>query len=205
MTDIYIGNFQAQKDIIKQEISFLNYLVAVIYNQFFTKIVPIKDVDKLKQSYFDTLSNKGYVLIPKVNSSPEAYFSNSDRKILKNVEKVLKNLKYLEKYFYIFSIKEATLANLDSKLSKIFTSNPKHREKIENETIILNNTSRLSQYKDIVYGINDKNLMYLDKINFQKCFTKLLEKEYRLDSNLKKLIVYYTLGTTAVSVKGLVV
>lgn len=184
-----------------REIRYLNYLTTVVSEKALEKIISCEKVKQLQKEYQKIFSAAKLVLVPNQSFLQKTSFNFSERSFLKNPNKMLKDLKRVEQYFYVYNIHDLDLVVLDETLSDAFKSGTKDWE---GKIIILNRSTRFAQYKDIVYGINSNQCKYLDKLCFGQYMQAELRRLYKKEETLRKYAIYYILGTTAVSTKGFV-
>lgn len=184
-----------------REIKYLNYLSMRLLRKTFERIIPCDKVESLQKEYREKLFDAKVILIPKESLLIKESFTFSERLYLKHPNKVIKDLPLAENYFYVYKVTDLDLAILDEKLSNAFKDGVKTWK---DRIVILNKSSRFSQYKDIVYGINSTDCNYSDRLNLQQFMEVDLKKIYRKEGYLKNYCIYYSLGTTAVSTKGLI-
>lgn len=200
ITNIFSNNFPSQKKQL-QEIEYLNYLVGVVYDRLFEKLVSVNKVDKLKELYNRTFTENQCIVIPRENIlAPERTFSRKEKTFLKSPKSILKDLDLADKYFYIYTIKEANLVNLDKYISSAFST--KRTIEFDSYLVVLNKDTRLKHYEDIVYGIASNRCCYNENLSFVQFLQKDLLKKAKKSKMLYKFLVYYTVGTTAISAKN---
>ena len=197
MTEIFTNTTLADF----REIKYLNYLSMRLLRKTFERIVSCDKVESLQKKYREELFNAKLILIPKEDFLIKESFTLSERLYLKHPNKVIKDLSMAERYFYIYKVNELDLATLDERLAIAFKDGVKTWK---DRIVILNKSSRFSQYKDIVYGINSADCNYSNQLNLQQFMEVDLKKIYRKEGYLKNYCIYYSLGTTAVSTKGLI-
>ena len=183
-----------------REIKYLNYLSMKLLGKTLEWITSCNKVGSLQKEYREKLFDAKLILIPKEEFLTKESYSYSERVYLSHPKKVIKDLETAEKYFYVYKVNELDLAVLDEKLADIFKDGIKTWK---DRIVILNKSSRFSQYKDIVYGINSINCSYSNRLNLQQFMEDDLKRLYRTGRYLKNYCIYYSLGTTAVSTKGL--
>lgn len=181
-----------------QEIRYINYLTSNL--ALFEGFINTFNLTKSREDLLLQLSQNYIVLIPRADILKSLQkISVQEKRELKNVKKILKNIKSLEKYFYIVQVLDANLTDLDESLSKLFKS--QKQPAIVDDITILNSpvNSRLQQYRDIVFGINSDKVNYTETINFYKAMQKLLLNVGNKHKDLKVLHMQYSLGTSIVS------
>lgn len=191
-----IDLFVDQKYKDAQELNYLYYLIfdKNIFDKFFDKITSVFQVEKLKEKYKSFCQKENVILIPKTF---EKALNFSEKRYLKNPEKLLKDEKRLNEFFYKIQFQEASLENLDKLIEECL------KNKQQMNINILSDNERLLRYKDIAY-LADCNI-YFHKNNIYQFLKKRLNDLYMLNpknSDLKKLNVFYTLGTTVISTKS---
>lgn len=184
-----------------REIKYLNYLSMKLLGKTLEWVISCDKLTSLQKEYRERLFDAKLILIPKEEFLTKDSYSYSERVFLSHPKKVIKNLEMAEKYFYIYKVNELDLAVLDEKLADAFKDGIKTWK---DRIVILNKSSRFSQYKDIVYGINSANCNYSNRLNLQQFMEADLKRLYKKGKYLKNYCIYYSLGTTAVSTKGLV-
>ena len=195
MTEIFTNISIADE----REIKYLNYLTTIISEKALELAIDCKKIKDLQKKYQKTFTEARMVLIPKQSFLQKTSFKYSECSFLKNPNKMLKDLNRTEQYFHIYSIHSLDLVDLDETLSNAFKHNTKEWE---GNIIILNKSTRFSQYKDIVYGINSNQCKYSDKLALGQFMQTECKRLYRKEETLRKFTIYYILGTTAVSTKG---
>lgn len=200
MIAIYLNSISTKK--VQQEVNFCNYLLQLppIVDSFFKKFCSDKKLPKILQRYEKFLTNSEYIIIPK--NIENIKLSISDKHFLRHPELLTKYSSQFDKFVDIIHIQDANLVNLDKELSRFFKYNLRATDPI----FILNKDPRLQHFTDIVYGINSPKIKYLERYSFQtvyKILTSIIKKAIIENSVLKDYLLYYTLGTTAISTKGL--
>lgn len=201
MLNIYINNL-SEKPKILQDIRFANYLLnlPVFRKVFFNLLFSQKSIDKIIQNYIEYFNSQNCILIPKDIRKLQTSFSKKIN--LKNPKNVLKYPKYFDDYFYLIKVTETDLVELDTHIAKHFAKGFLGFDKY----YILNNDTRYQQYEHIVKGIASKNIRYFNSSSYDTFFS-VLKKEigniYKNYKELKNYFIYFSLGTTAISTKGL--
>lgn len=200
MTTFYLNSTTNRK--VVQEIAYANSLLRFFKKTFFNKIVKnSKKVDKLLDSYINCFTENKCILIPKDLTSKKLSFS--EKVFLKNPKNLFEYPNQFEDFVDFIFIKEANLINLDEALSKYFNSGYKGLDRI----YVLNSEARLAQYEDVILGIGSNKIFYYkdsqDCVKFQKLLLKEINKISTGREDMRAYNIYYKLGTTAISVKGL--
>lgn len=197
MTKIFINYVNKSK--VTQEIAYANNLLKLsnFQENFFKKIS--KQSEKLTDRYIEFFNKHNCIAVP---AFLDKKLSFSEKHFLKNPENILKYPNQFEDVVFLIQVKEANLVTLDE-LSCYFEKGYKLPDRI----YVLNSDDRLSQYSDVILGIGSPRITYKDtKIlqsyrNILKIELEKLVKSGRTD--LKKYSIYFTLGTTAISPKGI--
>lgn len=200
MTKIFINYVNKSK--ISQEIAYANSLLRLpnFQDNYFCKLS--KHPERLTEAYIDFFTKNNCIAIPSMKLFSEKS-SFTERWLLRKPENILNYSNQFSSFVSLITVQEANLVNLDKNVSKYFETGYTLPDKI----YILNSDQRLSQYADVVLGIGSPRIVYKDtKIlqNFQSILKKEIEslaKSNRAD--LKNYSIYYTLGTTAISPKGI--
>lgn len=214
MISIYIENLRNRSSVF-QEIRFANYLIANIgtFDSFFKKVFPSTGMNEYKEKFMQTFTDNFLIAIPKpILLSSKITLNRKDVKILRRVDKLLRRPDILEKYFYTYQTLDANLTDLDKRFSELFKfdKNPVENfvassNTLPQDTLVILNTSsntRLQQYQEIVYGLNSKKYVYSENLRFNNFLQKSFHKLYDRNEYLKRFVIQYSLGTTAVSVKA---
>lgn len=175
MITIYVDDLKNKE--IQQEISFLRYLSLMNF-------VNKKSIKKF---------TKDISIVFLINNSGVKTFAQ--KWALKNPKRILKNYTYLKNFVEIIKFKEATLTTLDSDISKYFKKGYKGQDSF----ILLTNNKRLQNYSEIFAGIGSTQFKFLNS-NEYSLFQVLKMELEKINKvvNIKNLIKYYKLGTTAI-------
>lgn len=197
MTTVYVDNLQNNQE-IQSEIQFANYLLNLNSFASFFKTFGRK-ADSIKAKYISYFNQNNCIAIPK--SQVKINFRN--KLFLKNPKNILDYLNQFEAFFNFIFIKDANLITLDKEIAVPYFNK---KEVVSDMFVILTNNTRLSQYEDIVSGINSNKIQFITtdlSETFRSVIKRQLKKFCEKDKNLKNYTIYYSLGTTAISTKGI--
>ena len=196
MTTTIFINF-TNKTKILQEVEFANSLLELsnFQKNFFEKISKkAKKVKELTKAYTDFYNQHNCIVIPKNLSNKK--LSLTERHFLRHPENIFKYPNQFEDFADLILVKEASLVNLDTQLSKYFNTGYRLLDRI----YVLNTDDRLAQFSDVILGIGSPRIVYKDTKTLST-YRLILKKE--LEKLKNNYSIYFTLGTTAISTKGL--
>lgn len=175
MITIYVDNLQNKE--VQNEISFLNYLSLFSFKN-----------KKIFKKYFE---NNSIVFI----KGNVGILSLAQKFSLRNPKRILHNYTYLKNFIEVIKFKECTLQNLDSDISKYF----KNGYNGQDSFIILTNSPRLQNYSEVIAGIGSNQFKFLNSKEYSLFQILKIELEkINKKINIKNLIKYYKLGTSAI-------
>lgn len=199
MIRIYIDNINWET--AGQLIKFANRISLKISKDFFEKHFG-KKAETIRKDYFNFFSENKCVFLP-IESETKLKFS--EKHFLKNPKNIFQYPNQFEQFVKIIKIEKSDLCSLDEVLSPLFETGYKGADRI----YIINNSELLSQYEDVVSGINSPKIEYLKGKNFEdqlEIFKRVLLgsiREYWGKSNSDKLNFWFKIGTTAIPYKKL--
>lgn len=202
MTTTIFINF-TNKTKILQEVEFANSLLELsnFQKNFFEKISKkAKKAKELTKAYTDFYNQHNCIVIPKNLSNKK--LSLTERHFLRHPENIFKYPNQFEDFADLILVKEASLVNLDTQLSKYFNTGYRLLDRI----YVLNTDDRLAQFSDVILGIGSPRIVYKDTktlSTYRLILKKELEMFAKEREDLKNYSIYFTLGTTAISTKGL--
>ena len=205
MIEIYIDNLKS-KHAVLQEIRYLNYLVNVTttFDNFFAMLGKSgKELFKYRKKLTELLTDSNTILVPRTESLAEGKsLSFKERWIMSKPERLLQHSELLEEFYYVFTVKDANLTDLDTCFAKLYRLSSDNTGK--DQVIILNsiNNTRLHLYKDLVFGLDSKRYIYKEGMSFKDYMQKALTNLSGKNKHLRKLMFLYSIGTTAISPKS---
>ena len=199
MTTTIFINF-TNKSKILQEIEFANSLLELnnFQKTFFEKVS--KKPKELTKAYIDFYNQHNCIVIPKNLSNRK--LSLFEKHFLRHPENIFKYPTQIETFADLILVKEATLLNLDNHLSKYFNTG----YRLSDRVYVLNTDERLAQFSDVILGIGSPKIVYKDTktlSTYRLILKRELEMFAKEREDLKNYSIYFTLGTTAISTKGL--
>lgn len=199
MIRIYIDNINWET--AGQLIKFANRISLKISKDFFEKHFG-KKAETIRKNYFNFFSENKCVFLP-IESEVKLKFS--EKHFLKNPKNIFQYPNQFERFVKIIKIEKSDLCSLDEVLSPLFETGYKGTDRV----YIINNSKLLSQYEDVVSGINSPKIEYLKGKNFEdqlEIFKRILLgsiREYWGKNNSDKLNFWFKIGTTAIPYKKL--